>query len=275
MFQWLQRLLAESFDDGRQQFLERVDSLNAQGGGGAPTRKECILGTLQLRSSTLVLGDPQYVRAVRDVVVPNIDVPEALLKATLWLYPSGARKVVQLQIDLGDTSSIDSRSKIGELPIDSAKVVVADKADIDEHWAEVGKDRIGVISIVRNDELLEDLQRRFKLKARKVNVVSAEVLTPVSESLEKEIEAYLKSIPRYAKYPFLYFRVQTNNSFDRVNYMNQEWGFMPVGNQDLPLMFACGTGHGDGSYDVMCGYSGNTPRQISICFIEESDQHAS
>ena len=65
-----------------------------------------------------------------------------------------------LTIRFGKEAIGDSRRKIGEVAIDSAKLVVADKADIQEHWTEVGKDRIGVIplSTLRDDTLLRKLR---------------------------------------------------------------------------------------------------------------------
>ena len=115
--------------------------------------------------------------------------------------------------------------------------------------------------------MLKTLRRRFKITTNKINAVRAEVVGPVSEELEKDIEDYLKSVPEYAAFPFIHFRVQTNNSFDRVNFMNRSWGFLPVGNDAAPLMFACDTGRGDGCYDVICGFSQGLPRQISVSFI--------
>src|SRR2546423_528034 len=53
----------------------------------------------------------------------------------------------------------------------------------------------------------------------RVNPVRAEVVGPVSEDLADEIKAFLKADPRYSDYPFMYFHVQTNNSFDRANYI--------------------------------------------------------
>jgi hypothetical protein len=64
--------------------------------------------------------------------------------------------------------------------------------------------------------------------------------------------------------------VRTNNSFDRVNSLNAAHAFLPVGNQPEPLMFVCGTGRGDGLYDVRCAYDGDVPRCVTIVFIEDA-----
>jgi hypothetical protein len=212
------------------------------------------------------LADPQYVPGLE---VPNIAANEAVISLSLRRYPSGTALVNTLTLRLGDGASCESRRKIGEVAIDSAKLVVADRAEIEEHWTEVGRDRIGVICTARDDTVLRLLTKRFKLKTVQVHGARADVVGTVSEQLEEEIEAYLKSKPEYAKYPFIYFHVQTNNSFDRANYMAKAWDFMPVGNGLAPLMFVCGTGYGDGVYDVQCEFSGDIPRVLYITFTDD------
>ena len=266
MFDWLQRIFGQSDGDERQRFFGMIDALNAGAAGGEPTTIERQLGKLKIRSGVLAFGDPQDLPSVE---IPNIDIDEVSISAKLWQYPSGAATVIGLTISLGNRSPCDAPRKVGELGIDSDALVVADKADIDEHWTETGKDRIGVISTARDDTLLRKLKKRFKLKTVQIISVRAEIVGPVSEPLEQEIKDYLKSIPKYANFPFMHFRVQTNNSFDRANYMDKPWDFMPVGNEDLPLMFVCGTGRGDGLYDVHCRYTGGAPRIVSINFIED------
>jgi hypothetical protein len=267
MFEWLRRILLQSGKDERQQFYETIDDLNAKAHGGKPTLVTKYLGSLPIRSGALALTDPQYVPGL-DVL--NIASDRAEISATLWEYPSRAATVTALTLQFGDGES-DCRRKIGEVPIDSAKIVIADKADLDEHWAEVGKDRIGVIPTALEGSVLHSLKRRFKLKTVHTNSTRAEVVGPVSEQLEQEIEAWVKSDPRRADFPYMYFRVQTNNSFDRALFLNKTWDFIPVGNEARPLMFVCETGRGDGTYDVECEYAANVPRILSIRFIDDED----
>ncbi len=269
MFDWLQRIFRRSRDEKRPHLCETIDALNAEVGGGQPTTATQVLGYLTLRSGTLILGDPQYLPGLE---VPNIVGTQATLSAALWQYPSGAVTVTALTIRLGDETSDAPSRKIGELGIDSAKVVVADKADFEDHWTDLGKDRIGVISTAPDDTVLRLLTKRFKLRTVRVNAVRAEVIGPVSEQLAGEIEEYLKKDARYASFPYMHFHVQTNNSFDRANYLRKAWSFIPVGNADTPLMLVCGTGRGDGSYAVQCAFSGEVPCVLSICFIEDADE---
>ncbi len=271
MFEWLKRAFSHRQDDERRRFFELVDALNARASGGTPTTVERRLGTLRIHSGVLAIGDPQDMPSVE---IPDIDAAEVSISARLWRYPSGSANVVGLAMSIGDDSQCDVSCKVGELAIDSAKVIVADRADIREYWTETGLDRIGVISTARDKTVLRELTRRFKLKTTQVNVVRAEVVGAVSKSLEQEIEDYLRSIPEYARYPFMQFYVQTNNSFDRANFMNKAWEFMPVGNAEFPVMFVCGTGRGDGRYDVRCRYCGNRPRVVTIDFIGDEGEGA-
>jgi hypothetical protein len=265
MFDWLRRIFGQLHSDERQRVFETLDALNADAGGGEPVASRRSLGRLKLRSRILVLGDPQYVPSLE---VPNLAADEVEISASLWRYPSGAETITALKLSLGEKTGEGTRRKVGEVGIDSAKLVVADKADIEEHWTETGKDRIGVISTAGDDTVLRMLTKRFNLKTVRVNPVRAEVVDPVSEQLGAEIEAFLKADPKYADYPFMHFSVQTNNSFQRANFMSGAWEFMPVGNRPEPLMFVSGTGRGDGCYDVLGQFNGDVPRALTVTFIE-------
>jgi hypothetical protein len=265
MFDWLRRVFGRSGGDERHRFFETIDALNAEAGGGEPTVTKRSLGRLKVRSGTLVLGDPQYVPGLE---VPNVAANEVEISASLWRYPSGTETITALSLSLGGPLGGGAQRKIGEVGIDSAKLVVADKADIEEHWTETGKDRVGVISTAPDDTVLRLLTKRFKLKTVRVNPVRAEVVGSVSEQLAAEIERFLKADPKYADYPFMYFCLETNNSFDRANHMDSAWQFMPVGNAPAPLMFVCGTGRGDGCYEVQGRFDGDVPRMLVITFID-------
>lgn len=267
MFDWLSRMLRPSKADEHQQFFEMIDEFNEVAGGGEPVTTRKFLGHLALRSSTLALGDPQYMPG--GLEVPNIVANKVAIWASLWSYPSGVATVKALMLLLGEPADAGTRRKIGEIGIDSAKLVVADKADLEEHWTQTGPDRIGVILTGRDDTVLRLLRKRFRLKTVQVNRIRAEVVGPVSQQLEAEIEAFLKADPRYADFPFFHFRVQTNNSFERANYLKKTWEFMPVGNQPVPLMFVCETGRGDGCYDVYGEFAGEIPHSLSVTFIED------
>ncbi|MDX1968666.1 MAG: hypothetical protein SFV23_15920 [Planctomycetaceae bacterium] len=266
MFDWIRRVFDSPEKRERQAFLDTIDALNAAAGGGEPTAFTEVLGELPLRSGTLLLGDPQY---LAELEVPGIRARRVTVSAKLWRHPSGATTVAALTLHLGDATETGDIRTIGSIPIDSAKLVVVDQADYHQHWTEVGKDRIGIISTSRNDTVLRLLTKRFGVKTVRVDRFHAEVVGPVSTDLERAIEEFLTATPEFGKYSFLHFRVQTNNSFDRVLHLPTAWGFLPVGNAPEPMMFACETGHGDGGYDVNVKFVGDTPQLISVTFIDE------
>jgi hypothetical protein len=267
MFKWIRRLLRDSVLEQRRSFVQELDAIHAEHHGGQPVIARHFLGTLKLRSGTLILGDPQNPPSVE---VPNVPATEVGVSARLWRYPSGSQRVAALMLALGDQGKVGLSRTIGEVPIDSAKLLVLDKRDFEEHWTEVGPERIVVISTAPDDAVLRLLVAKFRLRTTRVNRIQAEVVDPIPVALEKEIEDYLKSIPKYASFPYIHFRVQTNNSFERANHFDEAWGFIPVGNSHEALMFVCETGHGDGLYDVKCSYSGEVPSALTIEFIEDS-----
>ena len=67
----------------------------------------------------------------------------------------------------------------------------------------------------------------------------------------------------------------THDCVDRVGQLESAWGFIPVGPDGGPQMFVCGTGRGDGFYDVHCTFSGEAPSVLSIEFIEDNSSDSS
>jgi hypothetical protein len=268
MFDWLRRIFQQTEEDKRQRFFETLDAMNADAGGGEPITMTKVVGNLKLRSGTLALADPQCLPSGM-LEVPHLAANEVAISVSLRRYPSGAETPTAITLRLSHATAGGTRRKIGEVGIDSAKLVVAGKSDIQDHWTEVGKDRIGVISTAPDDAVLRTLTKQFKLKTVRVNPIRAEVVGSISEQLEKEIEAYLKTIPKYADFPFLHFRVETNNSFDRANHMEEPWSFMSVGNGPEPVMFVCETGRGDGCYDVQGEFAGEVAHVLTVAFIED------
>ena len=82
--------------------------------------------------------------------------------------------------------------------------------------------------------------------------------------LASEIERFLQADPRYSTYPVMYFHLQTNNSRDRANCLDNAWRCLPVGSTPEPLMFVCGTGRGDGCYEVRGQFDGDVPGILNV-----------
>lgn len=226
--------------------------------------KKHKLGSLKVHSGVIYLGDPLFMALLE---VPNVSAKTIEISATLLRNPSDSERVSELTLKLGNESVDGSPRKIGEVLIDSAKMIVVDQADFQKHWIDEGSERTGVISTAPDDTVLKLLTKRFKLKTVRVNRVRSEIIGPITEELEKAIEAYLGTFPEYAEFPYVYFRVDTDNSFRQFNSLKRVWDFMPVGGSDGPQMFVCQTGWGDGTYEVYGGYSGDIPQWVKVSFI--------
>ncbi len=270
MFGRIQRLFQRTRNTELEALAHTIDGLNARTHGGAPVVVDRRLGELPLRSGAIIIADPQYVPGLE---VANIAASRVAFSAMLRRYPNGTETVVSLTLQFGDEAELfaGERRQIGEIAIDSAKVVIADKQDFEESWTEVGPDRIGVISTARDDTVLRLLTKRFKLKTVRRNRVRTEIVGPVSPELESEITTFLEADPKYGRWPFVYFNVQTNNSFERADFCTAAYQLLPIGRHASPLMFVCDTGRGDGSYDVEGVFDGPILRSIFIRFIEDDD----
>lgn len=253
-----------------QSMYDIVARLNVESKGGSPVTESCEIGEIMLPSRSVMLDDPQYMPD--GLVIASLAADKAQIEVNVLRYPDGGAIIKQLWLKFSDVDFESPYQQLGELGIDSAAVAIADTEDTRVHWTATGPDRIGVINVARDQKAHKLLKKKFKLKTRQVNRVRVEVQQPVSEALEQEIEDFLKTIPQYADYPFMHFYVQTNDSFDRVNYMNADWKFLPVGNQPDPVMFACSTGYGDGIYPVEGIMKNNLVHALKVTFIDEDDE---
>jgi hypothetical protein len=86
--------------------------------------------------------------------------------------------------------------------------------------------------------------------------------------LEKEIVAYLKSIPEYAKLTGLVFRVQTNNTFERVMDTKDSWSLLTIDEASAEQLLTVRTGFGDGSCPVRTFLKDGRLSRVEVTFIE-------
>ena len=221
-------------------------------------------GELAVPSRCLLIADPQYVGSALRIEPAESD--RCPIEAEVLVGPSGRFDVAAVTVRFADSASGESEP-FGCLSIDSAKALLVDASDFERHWNETGPDRIGVISTARDHRVRKRLEKRFGLKTKQVNDVRAETVAPVSAELEAAITRDLESDPEYAAFPFIHFRVETNNSFDRAVGASGP-GFIPVGNSPEPTMFAVRTGYGDGSYPVSVRRAGDGIAAAEIRFID-------
>lgn len=223
-----------------------------------------MVGNVAVPSGRLLIADPQYVES--PLRVEPTASGTGRVEAECLAYDRGGWDTAALVIRFRDVDS--PFEELGSLPVDSAKALIIDEEVFQTHWMETGVERVGVVSTARSQELRRQLESRFSLKTVQVNAVRAEVIGPVSEDLEREIAAYLETIPEYAGFTMLGFRVDTDNSFERVNRSDGPWAYVAFGQDPSVTCLTCVTGYGDGSYPVSVRRSGREIAEVRIDFID-------
>src|SRR4051812_6497481 len=120
------------------------------------------VGALAVPSGAIVLGEimwpPDLV--VDGVTTPTIDVS----------IKTCDRRVAALILTMGPDAAVEARRSVGRIDIDSARMLVADKDAVAQHWTDVGPNRVGVM-LTTVEPLLK---KRFKLRTTRVNAVRTE-----------------------------------------------------------------------------------------------------
>jgi hypothetical protein len=113
------------------------------------------------------------------------------------------------------------------------------------------------------------IAKKFGLKWRPLNGFQSIFLEPIPEDLEHEITEYLKTFAEYADYPFMYFRVETNNTFDRIQeaMSDASWAEVALTEDADEGLVVFTSGFGDGSYDLVGVYGDEGLLAAEITFI--------
>lgn len=222
---------------------------------------ECVveIGDLSSSSGKLILADPSTLSSVE---IADIAVQSVRLSALVAQCNGVVEDIKKIYFTCGDTSGPLESRVAGQLLVDCCRFFAADWNDFDRNWTQAGPERLGVISLAGGDRVSKLLVRKFGLKVRKVNPVRAEVTSPISEELEHDINQYLKTFPEYAQFPFMEFRVETNDSFKHAQSVRFPWGYISIGNDPEPQMFVCEIG--GGSFSVTVETCQGQTRRVTI-----------
>jgi hypothetical protein len=235
----------------------------------APQVRDQQIGELGIRCGALLIADPMYVSApVRVGGLPEGRFP---IVAQIIEYPEGGQRVARIAIKFR-SGRVTKRESLGQVGVDSATVIVLDEQTYRDYWREVGPERVGMtFSPNDNRKVAALIGKKFRLQWRPLNGFQSMFLEPVSEDLEQDITEYLQTMPEYADYPFMYFRIETNNTLDRIQEAMTDTSWAEVvlkeddGESESVIAFA--SGFGDGSYDLIGVYGGDNLLAIEITFI--------
>jgi hypothetical protein len=230
--------------------------------------KRLAIGEIVVSSGCLLLADPQYIGT--PLAIEQIPLGKWLVIADVIRCPRGQARVAAVFFQFGRADG-GALQEIGHVPIDSAKMVAIDRNDYDTYWREIGPDRIGVVNTARDKRVVALLKKHFNLDCVQADAIRAQIVQPVSPDMEDEINRLLQSIPQYAQFPYMHFYVQTNNTFDRVNWMPDRWGMIELDSLSNSRLLAFGTGYGDGTYPVFGQINNKGVSSLEVRFIEEAE----
>jgi hypothetical protein len=231
-----------------------------------PTFSQTVMGELEVASGAILIGDPMhFYDPIRVEDVPPGRFP---VWAMIVRYPEGGERIARVGIRFRPGAP-DARRPLGTIGVDSATVIVVDADVHARHWKEVGPERVGQIPLPGEDKVARLIGERFGLEWRKRDVFTTVFQEPISEELEKQILDYLRTFPEYAEYPFMYFRVETMNTFERIQeaMRNRSWSEVVLDEPSGQSLLAFASGFGDGSYPMEGQYRSGELAAVEAEFI--------
>ncbi|MCC9604523.1 hypothetical protein LOC68_27600 [Blastopirellula sp. JC732] len=222
------------------------------------------IGELPLPSRVLLLADPKNLPGLS---VTGFGGEAAYLFMTQESTPPRYGRVHSVRV-MFETADEVRRRRLGEVPIDTARLVLVDQGNYDRDWNEEGPMRRGIIVTRNSDDLIEELHESLGVEIEGTFSGYPCIKGPVSEELEAEIRAYIASNPKYPDY-FTHFEIATDSSLERA--LCPEDGLQPIADRPKGLFFVCGAGYGDGTYDVIGEFANERLVALEINFLTEEE----
>ncbi len=193
--------------------------------------------SLPISSGTLVLHDPAIQSDVR-VLIGYPAVAEIA-------YLLNERDVAGLELTL-EKLKCTHYCKVGRVSVDSATIVVGDQASIESCPNSV----LFLHTKNENQKIIQKLVSRFKLETRRLIDETAEVITEDPVEVYRLLSAYVASDLSLDPDDYLSYHPE-NGYWERCLEAAWDGGFFYACKNRL---FVLSTG-GDGSFDVVAGYS--------------------
>jgi hypothetical protein len=234
-----------------------------------PTFSQVAIGELHVPSGKVQIADPMFLGPFDSTygVVVEVPVSKIAVQALLIRYPEGGQRIARIGLFFGEPPP-DSRQRLGEVGVDSATVVLVDPAAVAQYWKNVGPERLGWVGIPGGERLARLIARRFALTPR-FNGLNWEFEDPISESLEEQIREYLKTVPGYDGFAYVFFHVKTWNTHDQIReaMSGRGWCEFVLDEASGASLFALPSGFGDGTYQVEGLYRSGQLIGVEVEFI--------
>jgi hypothetical protein len=235
----------------------------------APTFSQTAIGDLPVPSGKVLIVDPMFLDPSDTTSGVTIDVPvsKIAVQGQIIRYPEGGNRVAGIGLFFGEPPP-DSRRCLGQVSVDSARVVLVDPVAVSRYWKKVGPERLGRIGIPNGEPMARQIAKQFALTPR-FDGFFWEFAEPIPERLEEQIRVYLETLPEDTGFAHYFFHVETRNTHDQIRetMSEQRWCEFVLDEASGASLLAVTSGFGDGRYEVEGLYRSGQLIGVEVEFI--------